>query len=52
MRRQIARDMTRKAKLEITPYANDQSNNRNLRNLPGGNPGACLGDQQWPLVSG
>jgi len=34
MRRQIARDMTRKAKLEITPYANDQSNKRNFRNLP------------------
>ena len=34
MRRQIARDMTRKAKLEITPFANDQSNKRNYRNLP------------------
>jgi hypothetical protein len=34
IRRQIARDMTRKAGLEITPYANDQSNKRNLRNLP------------------
>ena len=34
MRRQIARDITRKAKLEITPYANDQSNKRNFRNLP------------------
>ena len=34
IRRQIARDMTRKAWLEITPYANDQSNKRNLRNLP------------------
>ena len=34
MRRQIARHMTRKAKLEITPFANDQSNKRNYRNLP------------------
>jgi len=34
IRRQIARDITRKAGLEITPYANDQSNKRNLRNLP------------------
>jgi len=34
IRRQIARDMTRKAGLEITPYANDQSNKRNFRNLP------------------
>lgn len=34
LRRQIARDMTRKAKLEITPYANDVANKRNYRNLP------------------
>jgi hypothetical protein len=34
MRRQIARDMTRKAGLEITPYANDQSNKRNFFTLP------------------
>ena len=34
MRRQIARDMTRKAKLEITPYANDLANKSNFRNLP------------------
>lgn len=34
MRRHIARDMTRKAGLEITPYANDQSNKRHFRNLP------------------
>ena len=34
MRRQIARDMTRKAGLDITPYANDLSNKRNFRNLP------------------
>ena len=34
MRRHIARDMTRKAGLEITPYANDQSNKRNFRKLP------------------
>ena len=34
IRRQIARDMTRKVGLEITPYANDQSNKRNFRNLP------------------
>jgi hypothetical protein len=33
IRRQIARDMTRKAGLEITPYLNDQSNKRNFRNL-------------------
>jgi len=33
IRRQIARDMTRKAGLEITPYVNDQSNKRNFRNL-------------------
>jgi hypothetical protein len=29
MRRQLARDMTRKAKLEITPFAKDQANKRN-----------------------
>jgi hypothetical protein len=34
MRRQIARDMTCKAGLDITPYANDLSNKRNFRNLP------------------
>jgi hypothetical protein len=34
MRRQIARDMTRKAGLEITPYANDLANKSNFRNLP------------------
>jgi len=34
VRRQIARDMTRQAGLEITPYANDQSNKSNFRNLP------------------
>ena len=33
IRRQIARDMTREAGLEITPYVNDQSNKRNFRNL-------------------
>jgi hypothetical protein len=33
VRRRIARDMTRQAKLEITPYANDLSNKRNFRNL-------------------
>ena len=33
IRRQIARDMTRKAGLEITPYVNDLSNKRNFRNL-------------------
>jgi hypothetical protein len=34
LRREIARQVTRKANLEITPYANDQSNKRNFRNLP------------------
>jgi len=34
LRREITRDVTRKAKLEVTPYANDQSNKRNFRNLP------------------
>ena len=34
MRRQIAREITREANLEITPYANDQGNRRNYRNLP------------------
>ena len=34
MRRHIARDMTRKAGLEITPYANDLANKSNFRNLP------------------
>jgi hypothetical protein len=34
VRRQIAREITRKANLEITPFANDFSNKRNYRNLP------------------
>jgi hypothetical protein len=34
LRREIAREVTRKAKLEITPYANDLSNKRNYRSLP------------------
>jgi hypothetical protein len=34
LRREIAREITREAKLEITPYANDQANKRNFRNLP------------------
>ena len=34
MRRQIARNMTREAGLEITPYANDFANKSNFRNLP------------------
>lgn len=34
LRRQITREITRKGKLEITPYANDLSNKRNFRTLP------------------
>ena len=34
LRRNITREVTREAKLEITPYANDYSNKRNYRNLP------------------
>lgn len=34
LRREIAREITRQAKLEITPYANDLTNRRNFRNLP------------------
>jgi hypothetical protein len=47
VRREIAREITRQAKLEITPYANDQGNKKNFRNLPEETRALC-----WAISTG